>query len=96
LGTAQGGGARYLAWLMLAVMVWAGAAMLELSSTLLRDKIFWSKVEYLGTLSAPVLFFLLAADYNQLDRALRPRNIVLLLLIPLLSLDWPLPMKNTD
>jgi hypothetical protein len=53
---------------------------------LLRDKIFWSKVEYLGTLSAPVLFFLLAADYNRLDRALRPRNILLLLLIPLLSM----------
>ena len=79
-------GARYLAWLMLAVMVWAGAATLELSSTLLRDKIFWSKVEYLGTLSVPVLFFLLAADYNQLERALRPRTIVQLLLIPLFSL----------
>lgn len=83
-------GARYLAWLMLAVMLWAGAATLELSSTLLRDKIFWSKVEYLGTLSAPVLFFLLAADYNQLDRALRPRNILLLLLIPLLSMGLAL------
>ncbi|RMC99299.1 diguanylate cyclase [Aquitalea palustris] len=79
-------GARYLAWLMLAVTVWAGAAMLELSSSLLHEKIFWSKVEYLGTLSAPVLFFLLAADYNQLDKALRLRSIATLFVIPLLSL----------
>lgn len=79
-------GARWLAWLMLAVTVWAGGAMLELSSSLLREKIFWSKVEYLGTLTAPTLFFLLAADYNQLDKALRLRSIATLFLIPLLSL----------
>ncbi|PXX49480.1 histidine kinase N-terminal 7TM domain-containing diguanylate cyclase [Aquitalea magnusonii] len=79
-------GARWLAWLMLAVTIWAGSAMLELSSSMLREKIFWSKLEYLGTLSAPVLFFLLAADYNQLDKALRLRSIAMLFLIPLLSL----------
>lgn len=78
-------GASWLAWLMLAVTVWAGGAMLELSSSLLREKIFWSKVEYLGTLTAPALFFLLAADYNQLDKALRLRSIAMLFLIPLLS-----------
>lgn len=83
-------GARWLAWLMLTVMLWSGASMLESASSLLQDKLFWSRVEYLGTLCAPVLFFLLAADYNQLDSVLRPRNILLLLLIPLLDLGLAL------
>lgn len=79
-------GARWLSLLMLAVTLWAGGAMFELSSTGLREKIFWSKVEYLGTLSTPVLFLLLAADYNQLSRLLHWRSILQLFLIPLLSL----------
>ncbi|WP_293764863.1 histidine kinase N-terminal 7TM domain-containing protein [uncultured Aquitalea sp.] len=87
-------GARWLALLMLAVAVWAGAATMELSVTLLADKLFWSKAEYFGTLSAPVLFMLLAADYNQLDSVLKPRAVLLLFAIPLIALSLALSNEH--
>ncbi|AXE30624.1 hypothetical protein DK842_12340 [Chromobacterium phragmitis] len=80
----QFAGVRWLALLMASVAFWAGGAMCELSVTSIGAKLFWSKVEYLGTLSTPVLFLLLALDYNHIS--LRRRWLALLFAIPVLCL----------
>ncbi|MFB0826280.1 histidine kinase N-terminal 7TM domain-containing protein [Chromobacterium violaceum] len=77
-------GVRWLALLMASVAFWTAGAMCELSVTSIAAKLFWSKVEYLGTLSTPVLFLLLALDYNHLS--LRRRALALLFAIPAICL----------
>jgi PAS domain S-box-containing protein len=57
-------GAARLAWLMAAGAQWAFALGLELVATDLPAKLFWSKVAYVGTVSAPVLFLLFALQYS--------------------------------
>lgn len=78
-------GVRWLALLMAAVSFWAAGAMCELSATNIPAKIFWSKVEYVGTLSTPVLFLLLALEYNRIAMR-RRRWLAGLFAIPLLCL----------
>ncbi|MEN7432043.1 histidine kinase N-terminal 7TM domain-containing protein [Chromobacterium sp. TRC.1.1.SA] len=80
----QFAGVRWLALLMASVAFWAAGAMCELSVTSIAAKLFWSKVEYLGTLSTPVLFLLLALDYNHIS--LRRRGLALLFAIPVVCL----------
>ncbi|WP_052941374.1 histidine kinase N-terminal 7TM domain-containing protein [Chromobacterium subtsugae] len=82
----QFAGVRWLALLMASVAFWAAGAMCELSATSLSAKVLWSKVEYLGTLSTPVLFLLLALDYNHIDLMRRRRWLPVLFAIPALCL----------
>lgn len=79
-------GGKPLALLMIAVAEWSLGAAIELSVVGIPAKVFWSKVEYLGTVSAPVFFLLLALEYNRLDHWLTRRNILFLFIIPLTSL----------
>jgi len=46
--------------LLVASAVWALAVVFEDSATSVADKILWSKVSYLGIISAPVLYLLVA------------------------------------
>ena len=75
-------GVRWLALLMSSVAFWAAGAMCELAAASLSAKIAWSKREYLGTLSTPVLFLLLALDYNRIQ--LSRRWLAALFALPLL------------
>ncbi|UGA39095.1 PAS domain-containing protein [Chromobacterium haemolyticum] len=75
-------GVRWLALLMSSVAFWAAGAMCELAAASLSAKIAWSKLEYLGTLSTPVLFLLLALDYNRIQ--LSRRWLAALFALPLL------------
>jgi len=53
--------------MMLAGSVWSFGAALEHASSGLLAKILWSKVEYIGTLTVPILFLLFSFEYNRLD-----------------------------
>ncbi len=83
-----------LAWLMIAAAVWSFAAALEAASVGIPAKVFWSKVQYIGTVSAPVLFLIFILEYVRLDKQLTRRNLILLWLIPVITLlmavtnDW--------
>lgn len=55
---------RYLSLMMFAVAEWAMGAGLELASVGAQAKEFWSAVEYFGTLSSPVFFFLFALEFS--------------------------------
>ncbi|MBN2550830.1 MAG: PAS domain-containing protein, partial [Anaerolineales bacterium] len=88
--------AAWLAWLMAAVAFWGLAYAIELSRVDLAAQVFWSKVEYLGITTVPVLWFLFALSYVDPEKALRPSRWfaswrkALLFLIPLLvlALAW--------
>jgi diguanylate cyclase (GGDEF)-like protein/PAS domain S-box-containing protein len=82
--TAAGG--TTLAWLMVAITEWSFTAALETASVGVPAKVFFSKVEYLGTVSAPVLYLLFVLEYTRLDKRLTPRKMLLLWLIPAVTL----------
>jgi diguanylate cyclase (GGDEF)-like protein/PAS domain S-box-containing protein len=79
-------GGTSLAWLMLAVAWWSATLAVEYTTIGIPGKVFWAKLEYIGTLSCPVFFLLLALEYNQLQAWLTRRNIALLFVIPCVTL----------
>ncbi|HXF60592.1 MAG TPA: histidine kinase N-terminal 7TM domain-containing protein, partial [Caldilineaceae bacterium] len=79
-------GASLLAWMMLAVTIWAGAYGLELASLDLAAMRFWVRVEYLGIPIVPVLWLLFALQYSGHDRWLARPVVLLLFVVPLCTL----------
>lgn len=75
-------GGRALFWLLLATTLWSAAAAVELSLRDLTAKIAWSKIQYLGTLSAPPLFALFAARFARSRWLRRERSVALLFAVP--------------
>lgn len=72
--------------LMLAVAQWSLAYALELGSANIGAQLFWAKVQYLGIVSVPVMWLILALEYTGLERWLTRRNLILLTIVPLLTL----------
>jgi len=79
-------GAGTLALLMFAVAEWAFTSGLEAAVIGIPYKVFWSKMEYLGAVSAPTLFLVFALAYGQKTRWLKPVYLVLLSIVPLTGL----------
>ncbi len=79
-------GAWPTVFLMLAVAAWSLGYALELGSANLEAQVFWAKVQYLGIVSVPLMWLLLAFEYTGLERWLTRRNLILLAIIPLLTL----------
>lgn len=82
-GTSQT--AKYFAVMMFMVSEWTCFGFLELSSVSVADKIFWSKIEYLGTLFVPVYFLLFALSQNQHEDFLKSKKRFLLFVIPVIT-----------
>jgi PAS domain S-box-containing protein len=82
--------ARSLTLLMVAVAVWSLTYMMELGSTEFAAKVFWLRVEYLGIVTFPTAWLCFAVQFTGRDTWLRPRNLMLLALEPLimLALVW--------
>ena len=72
--------------LMLAVTEWSLAYAFELGSVNLDAQVFWAKVQYLGIVSVPVIWLILAFEYTGLEKWLTRRNLILLTTVPLLTL----------
>ena len=79
-------GGKSLTLMMIAIMEWTITGALELSAVSLESKIFWSKVAYFGTTTAPVLFLLFVIEYNHIRYWLKRRNIILLFVFPFITL----------
>lgn len=62
--------------------LWAFFVIPETAATSLEDKIFWSKVAYIGALSTPVLFLLFVARITGNDRFITLWNVIKLSAIP--------------
>ena len=72
--------------LMLAVMEWAFASTLELGALELQVKMLWTKVQYLGIVTVPLMWFLFALQYTGREKWLTQRTLALLLISPLITL----------
>ena len=79
-------GTGWFALLMLAVSVWSLSYALELSGDDLSDKLFWSKVEYLGIATIPALWLAFALQYTGRERWLTRRNWLVLSVEPAVTL----------
>jgi hypothetical protein len=55
-------GGASLVWLMIAIAEWSLGVAIEYAAVGIPAKVFWSKVEYIGTLSSPVFFLLLRSN----------------------------------
>ncbi len=77
-------GARELSFLMMSAGLWAFFVIPETAATVLVDKIFWSKVAYIGALSTPVLFLLFVARITGNDKFITRWNIIKLSAIPVI------------
>jgi len=87
-------GGQPLFGLMIAVSIWSAGAAIEYATIGIEGKVLWAKVQYLGVVSTPVFFLLLAVGYSRLDHWLTPRRVALLLVVPTITLllaitnDW--------
>lgn len=68
--------------MMLAIAGYATVAAMEAAAIILREKIFWSKLEYVGSGSVITLFLIFAMHFTNKNRWLTPRNTALLWVIP--------------
>jgi PAS domain S-box-containing protein len=79
-------GGRPLVGLMLAVFIWSAGAAIEYATIGIPGKVFWGKVQYLGVVTCPVFFLLLALEYSHLDHWLTRRTIAALFVVPGITL----------
>ncbi|HUH98944.1 MAG TPA: PAS domain S-box protein [Anaerolineales bacterium] len=79
-------GASALALLALAVSDWAIGYALEIAGADLATKVWWAKVEYIGTTTIPLLWLVFCYNYFNQNRPMPARVIAGLGLLPLLTL----------
>lgn len=77
---------RYLTFMLLAVTLWAGFGILEVSATTVDLKVFWSGFEYVGAAAVPVLLFLFVTSQELRGRAHSKGTIAALSVIPVATL----------
>lgn len=79
-------GARIGAVVILCSTEWLLTYTMELASAELSLKIFWNRMQYLGIVSVPVIWFVFAAYFTGHEKWLKPRTLILLAIEPLITL----------
>ncbi len=75
-------GGMPLAILMFIVAEWSLTSGLATAAVGLNNKILWSKLEYIGVVLAPTMFFIFTQEYAHNNAWSRTRNLVLLSIVP--------------
>lgn len=78
-------GAAMLFWLLIAIALWGFSYAMLIFSFSLEAKRFWLKVENIGIVSTPLLWFLFASAYTKKDKWLNKKTTLLLAIIPILT-----------
>lgn len=79
-------GARYFIYLTLSVEIWALFNGMEYAVVESFWKIAFAKIEYLGISTIGVTWLMFALNYSNLEKWLTRRNIVLLMIVPVITL----------
>jgi PAS domain-containing protein len=79
-------GAGELSWLMIAAGLGAFCVIFETASLTPSDKIFWSKLEYIGGIATPVLYLIFVLRFTGKDKYITKKNIIRLFIIPAITL----------
>jgi len=77
---------KFLIYLEFFVAIWAVAYAMEFASHELSTKIFWSKLSYFGIAFLPVFYFLFTTAFSQKKKIISPKNVILLLIIPVITI----------
>ncbi len=78
--------ARELAFLMTAAGIGAFWLIFETAAPNITDKIFWSKLEYIGGIATPVLYLIFVLRFTGKDKYLSSKHILLLFTVPIITL----------
>ena len=78
-------GGKSLCALLAAAAIWSFGSALEHATVGIPGQVIWSKFEYIGSESCPVLLLIFALEYNNMLRWLTRRNIALLFTIPTIT-----------
>jgi PAS domain S-box-containing protein len=79
-------GGATLSLLMLAVTIFAGTSSLEAAALGVPAKVFWSKVQYLGSMTCPPLLLVFALDYARCERWFNRRTVAAAFVIPVIAI----------
>lgn len=79
-------GAKWFSLLMLGTAQSALAYALRLMATDLSSKLFWAKVMQLGIVIVPTVWLAFTLEYTGRGKILTPRNVILLIIEPLVTL----------
>jgi signal transduction histidine kinase len=77
--------AKELALLMIAGGFWAFWMIFETASRTADLKIFWSKLEYFGAVSTPVLYLIFVLRFTGKGRFITSKNILFLFIVPVIT-----------
>jgi len=72
--------------LMAAITWWTLCGAFESAATEVSWKVYWSKLEYIGNLAVPVLFFIFAIRLSQREFKLTQGRLMLLFIIPVVTI----------
>ncbi|WP_345781976.1 histidine kinase N-terminal 7TM domain-containing protein [Natrinema salsiterrestre] len=78
---------------------WSAFLIFDLEAATLGAKVFWANLRWIGVVTIPVGWALFSLEYTGRDRYVRPRYVVLLSLVPLLTVVFALtgnPLLYTD
>lgn len=79
-------GAKELAYLMIATGIGAFGLIFETAASSVNEKIFWSKLEFLGGIAAPVLYLIFSMQFTGKVKFLSRKHLLLLFLVPAITL----------
>ncbi|MBN1369677.1 MAG: PAS domain S-box protein [Dehalococcoidaceae bacterium] len=79
-------GGLLLFFMMVSAAVWSFFGIFEVSATSWEVKILFSKLEYIGGVTLPVVFLLFIASHVGLGKYITRRNMLLLFIIPAVTL----------
>jgi diguanylate cyclase (GGDEF)-like protein/PAS domain S-box-containing protein len=78
-------GAWALAAYLLSIAEWSIGYCLQLRSGSLEERLFWSKVQYLGTAGVPLFGLIFLLQHVGLGKWLRPYRVFLLAIVPVVT-----------
>jgi len=78
-------GAREITLLMTAAGIGAFWLIFETAAPTVTEKIFWSKLEYIGGIPTPVLYLIFVLRFTGKDRFITPKYILLLFIVPVIT-----------
>jgi signal transduction histidine kinase/PAS domain-containing protein len=79
-------GATELGWLMLFTSIYSFFDAFEAASTSVPEKVFWSKISYIGAVVVPVLYFIFIMRYTGHKKVGHLKNRLLLFILPTITL----------
>lgn len=78
--------AKSFAVLGLVASYWSLTYSFEVASVTFASQLFWAKIEYLGYVTMPVVWFVFALQYTGRDHLLSKARLIALFIIPFLTL----------